>query len=112
MELTEQQKENHVVIAISGRLDTTNYGQLEKKLTELIDGGKDRILVDCGNMEYVSSSGLRVLLIALKKIGLTKGRFILCSLRENIREIFEISGFSSIFEIYSGPETAAAAFKN
>jgi len=103
-------KENHVVVGIHGRLDTTNYGQLEKKLMGLIDAGSDRILVDCARMDYVSSSGLRVFLMALKRISQTKGKFILCSLQENIREIFEISGFSSIFEIYREPEESENAF--
>jgi anti-anti-sigma factor len=110
MELTEQKKENHVVIGIHGRLDTTNYSQLEKKLMDLIDSGSNRILVDCKNMDYVSSSGLRVFLMALKKITQAGGKFMLCSLQENIREIFEISGFSSIFEICSETDEAAAAF--
>ncbi len=106
MELTELTNENYTVIQIRGRLDTTNYNQLETRLMELIDAGRIRILVDCSGMDYISSSGLRVFLMALKKISAMKGKFILCSLQENIREIFGISGFSSIFEIY--PDRGAA----
>jgi len=106
MEVTELKKENYVIIQIRGRLDTTNYNQLETKLMGLIDSGRVRILVDCSEMDYVSSSGLRVFLMALKKIGPAKGRFVLCSLQENIRDIFGISGFSSIFEICTDREEA------
>jgi anti-sigma B factor antagonist len=110
MELTEQKTGKCLVIGIRGRLDTTNYTLLEKKMMDLIDQGEDRILMDCGQMDYVSSSGLRILLMALKRITLSKGKFVLCSLQENIREIFEISGFTTIFEIYGSREEAEKVF--
>jgi anti-anti-sigma factor len=110
MELKEQKSDQCVIIGINGRLDTTNYSILEKKLMDMIDNRQDRILVDCSHMDYVSSSGLRILLMALKKISLTKGKFVLCSLQENIKEIFEISGFTSIFEIHPTQEEALKVF--
>ncbi len=100
MNLRELKTEHAVVIEIEGRLDTTNYGQLEKKIIDRIDAGETNILIDCSKMDYVSSSGLRIFLMALKKINALNGKFVLCSLQENIREIFEISGFTSIFSIY------------
>ncbi len=110
MEITEQKSERCLVLGINGRLDTTTYSALEARLMELIDGGQDRILVDCARMDYISSSGLRILLMALKKINAAKGKFVLCGLQENIREIFEISGFTSIFEIHASREEALGAF--
>jgi anti-anti-sigma factor len=110
MEISEFKNDSFILISVSGRLDTSNYSQLEKILMDHIDNGNTRILVDCANMDYVSSSGLRILLMALKKISLAKGKFVLCNLQENIREIFEISGFTTIFEIYPVKEQAVAAF--
>ena len=110
MEIIEQKTDQCVIIGITGRLDTTNYSILEKKLMELIDNRQDKILVDCSKMDYVSSSGLRILLMALKKITMQKGKFVLCGLQENIHEIFEISGFTSIFEIHSSPDEALKVF--
>lgn len=110
MELTEQKTDQCMIISIEGRLDTTNYAVLEKKLMELVDSHHDKILVDCNKMDYISSSGLRILLMALKKITLIKGKFALCNLQENIHEIFEISGFTSIFEIHSSREDALKVF--
>lgn len=98
-----------MVIQIQGRLDTTNYLQLEKRLMELIDGGTLTLILDCEKMEYVSSSGLRVFLMALKKVKLGNGRFVLTGLQDTIREIFEIAGFNSIFEILKTKEEAVAA---
>lgn len=110
MEISEKKLDNCTIVSIAGRLDTTNYGLLEKHLMDLIANQQDRIIVECGKMEYVSSSGLRILLMALKKITQTKGKFVLCGLQDNIREIFEISGFTNIFEIYPGLGEAQQVF--
>lgn len=110
MEILETPKEKCLIIGIRGRLDTTNYAQLEKRVMELIDGGQHNLLVDCREMDYVSSSGLRILLMALKKITALKGNFLLCGLQDNIREIFEISGFTSIFKIFPDTDEALKAF--
>jgi anti-sigma B factor antagonist len=109
MEINEITNDETTIIGIDGRLDTTNYGMLESKLMSLIDGGQVKIIMDCSKMDYISSSGLRVFLLGLKKIKLMKGRFILSDLQETIREIFEIAGFTSIFEIYKTKEEAVEA---
>jgi len=110
MEITEKKTEKCTVIGINGRLDTTNYPVLEKKLMEMIDTGQVRLLISLSQMDYVSSSGLRILLMALKRITVAKGKFALCSLQENIKEIFEISGFTNIFEIYDNEEEGLKGF--
>jgi len=110
MELIERKTEKCMIIGIKGRLDTINYSILEKRLTELLDQNIDRILINCAQMDYVSSSGLRILLMALKRITMVKGKFVLCNLQENIREIFEISGFTTIFEIHPNEEDALRVF--
>lgn len=110
MEITEKKAGGCTVINIDGRLDTINYPVLERKLMEMIDAGDIRLLINLAKMDYVSSSGLRILLMALKRITIAKGKFALCSLQENIREIFEISGFTNIFEIYPDEEAGLKAF--
>jgi anti-anti-sigma factor len=110
MNLKEKNTDKAVVIEIEGRLDTTNFSQLEHKVMGHVDAGRINILVDCSDMDYVSSSGLRIFLMSLKKITSLHGQFVLCGLQENIREIFEISGFTSIFKIYDNQEMALDTF--
>ncbi len=110
MQLTEELHEKCRVVAITGRLDTTSYSLLENRLMELIGAGETRFLADCAEMDYVSSSGLRVFLMVLKKLRAMKGRFVLCSLNESIREVFAISGFSGIFEVFPDRAEALASF--
>lgn len=110
MELTQKIAEDSIIIGISGRLDTTYSVLLENKLMELITRQGLHIVVNCREMDYISSSGLRVLLMALKKSDEVNSKFVLCCLKEDIREIFEISGFSSIFRIFGSEEEALKAF--
>jgi anti-anti-sigma factor len=109
MHLKEIKNDKALIIEIEGRLDTTNFGQLEQKIFQAIELGNIHFVVDCGQMDYVSSSGLRIFLMALKKTNALKGAFLLCGLQESIHEIFEISGFTSIFRIYPGQEEALAS---
>ena len=108
MELQESKVGSFCTVSITGRLDTSNFGELEKKLLGLMDKGEKEIVVNCAGLVYVSSSGLRVLLMILKKIAAVGGKFYLCSLQDNIREIFEISGFTSIFKIFNTVDEAVS----
>ena len=97
---------DYTVICVDGRIDTTNASELEKSILEVIEGGGTKIIVDCSGLNYISSSGLRVFLVIQKKLMLLKGQFQLCSLQPGIKEIFDISGFSSIFSLSPNKEAA------
>ena len=98
--------EEYALVSVEGRVDTTNAGEFEKTMMEVIDGGANNIVLDCSALNYISSSGLRVFLIVQKKMMATKGHFSLCSLQPGIKEIFDISGFSSIFKVFPDKEAA------
>ena len=108
MEIKESKKGSFLILGITGRLDTSNYKDLEEILLALIDKGEKDIVINCSDMNYISSSGLRVFLTALKKITAAGGKFYLCSLQENIREIFDIAGFTSLFNIFTSLEEATS----
>jgi len=110
MEIIDILQDGVVILELKGRLDTTNYSFLEEKIMKLIDDNQNHILVDCSDLSYISSSGLRIMLMGLKKINSVKGKFILCCLQDNIREIFEISGFTSIFSIFPTRQEALKQF--
>ena len=100
MNITEKNENDILILEIDGRLDTSNYGILEKKLGELFDANIRNILLNLEKMDYVSSSGLRVFLMYLKKLKANQGRLMFSNIQENVKEIFDIAGFTSIFEIY------------
>ncbi|HWQ67326.1 MAG TPA: STAS domain-containing protein [Methanospirillum sp.] len=96
------------VIELPSRIDSVTSGDLEKHLTGLI-ADKAVILCDFTHNTYISSLGLRVLLSTLKNLKRSGGILALCSLSPYVQEIFDISGFSRIFSIYSSESEAIPA---
>jgi len=101
VELLERKNNDVLIIEIHGKLDSNTSAQLEQKLIAEIDGGVTKIIVDCSKLDYISSAGLRVLLVGAKKLKVNNGKIILCSLQDYIKEVFEIAGFTAIFPIHS-----------
>ena len=78
----------------------------EDKLLADIDSGGQRFVIDLAQLEYVSSSGLRVFLVAAKRLTSSKGKIVLCSLKDHIRQVFDLAGFSSILAIFGSRDEA------
>lgn len=109
MELTQQKEGSTTIVSIKGRLDTTNYSDFDKELSALVSAGEKNILVDCVEMDYISSSGLRVFLVYLKKMKAEGGSLKLSGMQSMIKEVFTISGFTTLFSIYDTREEALAS---
>lgn len=110
MNINVEHIEHYSVLNLRGRLDTSNYYYLEEKLNEILSMGKNRIVIDCQKLDYISSSGLRIFLVGLKKVTGMGGEFCVCNLNSNIAEIFEISGFARIFAVFPDVEAAVSSF--
>jgi anti-sigma B factor antagonist len=101
MEIDQTCKDNTPVVSVSGRIDATTSKDLEAILSGLIDQNKSEIVIDLQGVTYISSIGLRVLLAAQKKVRAKNGSLILVSLQPFVREVFEMTGFTRLFPIYS-----------
>ena len=88
-----------VRLKVAGRLDTPNAKPFETQLMEVVSMTDGTIIVDLAGVDYVSSSGLRALLVAGKAMRAAKRKLALSALQPQIREVFDISGFSTLFEI-------------
>lgn len=110
MEILEKKVGNVNLISIGGSLDAYSANDVESKLNSLIDAGQVRLVVSLDKLEYMSSSGLRVLLATLKKARKQQGDIRLACLKPNIKEVFDISGFNQLFNISDTEETAIASF--
>jgi anti-sigma B factor antagonist len=111
MEITEDKIDGQVVISLSGRIDSTAAVEFEEKLIEIIDKGKNTMIIDFLRIQFISSAGLRVLLLAAKKVKPYGGKIVLCDMSKDVREVFDISGFSSIFDIQDNVTSAVEAIK-
>jgi anti-anti-sigma factor len=107
MQIAEAKKNGVMVVSVDGRVDASNAPTLEQKLLALIAAGEKHLVIDCTQLEYVSSAGLRVLLVAAKR--LSDGTLGLAALNKQIHDVFDIAGFSSIFQIYRTQDEAIAA---
>ena len=98
MKTTIQETDNQLIAVLSGEMDTTAAVEVEAALQPLFDSkGKD-IVLDCTELEYIASSGLRILLNLLKKVKAGGGRVIMKNVNEVIRDVLELTGFISLFE--------------
>jgi anti-anti-sigma factor len=85
-----------VILGLSGKLDATTVKTFEDKILAEIDSGDRRFVIDLSQLDYVSSSGLRVFLLAAKRLRSRDGKIAFCSLKDHVQQVFDLSGFSSI----------------
>ncbi len=109
MEAIETRSGKVVIIEVRGRIDSNTARAFEEKLLAPIAPADPALVIDCTHLDYVSSAGLRVFLIAAKRIKAAKGKLALAGLKPHVQEVFDVSGFSSIFVIQSSREAALAA---
>ena len=98
-------------IEIAGRVDVNSAPALEQLCNQLLDGGHNRIICDFFRNEYVSSAGLRVFLSGLKRCRKSGGNMVLCRLKPGILEIFDMTGFTSLFPLFDSLEAAHDFFR-
>lgn len=108
IEVAEEQDGEALVLLPVGRLDSANARSFESIVMQKVDGGEKRLLVDFSRLDFISSSGMRVLLMAAKKLNASEGKLVLCAMPDYIHEVFRISGFDQIIPIRDTRESALA----
>ena len=99
MQISTRTTNDTHIVAIAGSLDSTTSPEAQKALDAVVAGAK-HVLLDCSGLDYISSAGLRVLLGAAKKLRASGGTLGMFGLNQSVREVFEISGFSTILTVY------------
>lgn len=116
MELTHKSLNRVDLISVKGRLDAASAPQLKQKIDELFDQGRYQIVIDLEDLDYVASPGLRVLIEARKRArdrkltDLGGGDVRLANLPSRIKEVFDLTGFTALFEIYPDTVTAVGSY--
>jgi anti-anti-sigma factor len=111
LELAQTRYEDVTVIAASGRVDHANADVFKTGVEPFLKtctAAGDRLLLDLSGLEYISSAGLRVLMLAAREVRQQQGTLVLCCLQPVVREIFEISRFNVVFKVYADRRTALA----
>ncbi len=99
MEITVTVAGEVKVVRIEGKLDTQTSPDAQAQLTQLIDQGATKIVVNFEKLDYISSTGLNVLLKAAKRLNGNSGKLRICGLNEVVQEVFDISGFTTILTV-------------
>lgn len=97
MKVETKKDNNNLTIELEGRLDTNTAPNLEKELSDL--NGVDNLTFDFNKLDYISSAGLRVLLACQKEINSKSGSMVVKNVKEEIQEVFDMTGFSDILTI-------------
>ncbi len=106
MDFQSRREADCTVITIAGKLDAVTAPEYERKMQELINCGETRFVLDVARLDYISSAGLRGLLVTAKLLKAEKGELRLANVVGTVKEVFDISGFGSIFR---RDDTVAAA---
>lgn len=96
MNVQIEQNENECMAILSGRIDTTNVEQFQHDVEPLMTTTASHIVLDCTEMEYTSSQGLRVILMLQKSATARGAKLVLRHMQPQVREVFDITGFSNI----------------
>lgn len=111
MEFAEERSGDVVIVKLSGRLDSHTAQSAEESFARVLESDALHLAIDLAKLEYISSAGLRVLLVVAKKVQQTNGKVVLFGLVRNVREVFSISGFDRIFAIQSDMAAAIEAVR-
>jgi anti-anti-sigma factor len=109
MQIVEEKLETALIVTLVGRLDAATSKAVEERLLSLIEAGGIRLVVDLEKLDYISSVGLRVLMLAAKRLRTANGAIVVCALQPTVQQVFEIAGFTTIFRIFPSREAAVAA---
>ncbi len=110
MDIVKEEKKDIVILRVDGKLDAVSAPEAEKIMSDVIDNGAKKIVIDMEKVSYISSAGLRSLLVAAKEIKAQKGKIVICSMTESVKKVFEISGFSTIFTTLATETEALKSF--
>ena len=112
MELNFKKKENVVIIYLKGRLDVHHSADIEEELDRLIPmEPASHFIINMQDVEYISSSGLRIIVITMKTLKANNRKMLLCCINESVRKVFEVVQLTDIFKIY-GSEQKALEYLN
>ena len=111
MELSIEKQTGTAIMAAGGRLDAAGAPEFEAGCKALIQGGAKRLLVDLARVEYISSAGLRSLLVLAKAVKSSGGAMVLCNLVPAVREVMTISGFDNILSLAADRPAALERLK-
>ena len=110
MDVTAERQDGVFSVQVDGRIDGSNAVEFEEAIRTAVEESDRAVFMDFEKLSYISSAGLRAILLTAKSLGNRDAKFALCSLLGPIGEVFEISGFDKIIAIHPSRVEALASF--
>lgn len=111
MDMHEEQVDRVTALSVKGRIDSTTSVTFGQKLESFVAVPEGRVIVDFRDLDYISSAGFRVLLVAAKRAEDVGSRMALCGLSPKVRQLFDLGGFLDLFLIAGSRDEAVAAVR-
>lgn len=108
MQISVEEHGKATVVKLAGHMGHVSIDEFNRVLEECLARGARDIVLDMGRMDYISSAGLRCLFNLVTQVNNLKGKLILCSMQPEVRQVFDVSGFTSFFSI---SDSLSAALK-
>jgi anti-sigma B factor antagonist len=109
MEISTDSFDTVTAVTVKGRVDSTTADKLRDLLTEMVQAGSARLVVDLKEVTYISSAGFRTLLITARSVEQAKGKLALCGIGGEVKRLFDIASFTELFTILPNRDDAVAA---
>lgn len=96
------------IVSLQGQINSANAAAIEAEVLGLVTGGARNLVLDFSALDYISSAGLRMVLVVAKRLKQHGGQLVLCGMQPHVREVFDISGFLAILNVEPGRAEALA----
>ena len=98
------------IVSLQGQINSANATAMEAQVLAIVDGGARNLVFDFSALDYISSAGLRMVLVVAKRLKQEGGLLVLCGVQPHVREVFDISGFLAILNVEPTRAEALARF--
>ena len=112
MELNTERDGATLIAKAGGRVDGTNASEFQDALKDVISVDDTAVILNFEELSYISSAGLRVILLTAKDMRTANVKFAVCSLSQSVRDVFTISGFDQIIDIHDDQQKALSAVES
>jgi anti-anti-sigma factor len=110
MRITTNRENDILILGIIGKLDAATSKDFQEIFLEFIDKGDTKFIIDCSQLDYISSAGIRVFYFILRKLENKDSKIVFCALNNNIKRVFDIVDLPSDFPIFSSIDDAYEGF--
>ena len=110
IDITSRDENGITIVEIEGKMNTGASPDADKYINDLLDQGATRIILNLENLDFIASTGLRVILATGKKLAKAGGKLVLCNPNITVMDVLKMSGFSQMFNVFDSEEEAVGSF--